>query len=757
MRKGMLCWAVSLGLAWGIPAWAADDTPIAWSVPHGTDNGEALRQLAAGLIPRYNSPDPVILLDTRAQLQIAAGRYDDALKTLAELLPLRRDSVRPLDAAGTVRWQIYARARQIEAKEGTAFGDAYANAFHEIVPPLENVLSSQVMASFGSDDDPYNVQPVELRRDFGTLLKAQVGKDSITQDNALALVKAHLMAEAYTAFRPYTDKLVAEDDARRYDVHAPVLVRTPDGVQVTARVMLPKKHGKPLPALLGFTVYANPVWSELELRLTAAHGYAAVVGYTRGKGISPDQAVPYEHDGADADAVIEWIAKQPWSDGRVGMYGGSYNGFTQWAAAKHRPKALRALMPSVTAAPGIDVPMEGNVFLSFVYSWVPYVTEGKALDQAAYDDNAHWQGLYRRWYESGKAYRDLDVLDGKPNPVFRRWLDHPSYDAYWQAMIPYKEEFANIDIPVLTTTGYFDGAQIGALYYLTQHYRYNPKADHYLLLGPWDHIGAQRSARPVVDGYAIDAVAKQDIGRVLRYQWFDYVFRGAPKPALLADRINYEVMGANTWKHAPTLAAMAPGHRRLYLANDGKALTLADGKGTTPATLTVDLGKRDDLPAPDAKSPELDDRNALVFTSEPLPDGTELSGLFSGHLDLVTNKHDFDLMITLYEKKADGSYFQLSWYETRASYAADRSVRKLLTPGKPIALDFTNSRTTSRRFEPGSRLVVTVAVVKGAGQQINMGTGNDVSAETAADAGEPLKINWLPGSFLDLPIGSFRH
>ena len=73
--------------------------------------------------------------------------------------------------------------------------------------------------------------------------------------------------------------------------------------------------------------------------------------------------------------LIDWISKQAWSDGQVGMYGGSYEGFTQWAAAKHMPKALKALMPSVTVAPGIDVPMEGNVFQTFVYYWPFYTTK----------------------------------------------------------------------------------------------------------------------------------------------------------------------------------------------------------------------------------------------------------------------------------------------------------------------------------------------------------------------------------------------
>ena len=119
-------------------------------------------------------------------------------------------------------------------------------------------------------------------------------------------------------------------------------------------------------------------------------------------------------------------------------------------------------MPSVAVAPGIDVPMEGNVFQTFLYPWLFYTTTGKALDDAAYHDRARWGQLNRTWYTSGRPYRELDQIEGTPNPIFHRWLEHPSYDAYWQSMIPYGDEFARIRIPVLTTTGYYDGAQLGA-------------------------------------------------------------------------------------------------------------------------------------------------------------------------------------------------------------------------------------------------------------------------------------------------------
>jgi predicted acyl esterase len=93
--------------------------------------------------------------------------------------------------------------------------------------------------------------------------------------------------------------------------------------------------------------------------------------------------------------VIDWIAAQPWSDGRVGMYGGSYNGFAQWAALKHRPRALKAIATSATAAPGIDTPMEGGIFLNFMYPWPFYAASNRSLDDARYNDRARWAGLDR--------------------------------------------------------------------------------------------------------------------------------------------------------------------------------------------------------------------------------------------------------------------------------------------------------------------------------------------------------------------------
>jgi predicted acyl esterase len=353
----------------------------------------------------------------------------------------------------------------------------------------------------------------------------------------------------------------------------------------------------------------------------------------------------------------------------------------------------------------------------------------------------------------------MDQIDGKPNPLYRRHLDHPSYDDYWRRLTPQGAEFARIDIPVLATTGYYDGAQVNALHYFKEHLRNNPNADHTLVIGPYSHGGGQHRSEPVVRGYAIDPAATLDV-HALRYAWFDHVLKGAPRPALLADRVNYQVMGANVWRHAPSLAAMGPERLRLHFApgNGGGAT-----HGLAPnadhdafVDLTIDLADRSDadwLPPYPAVLLSLDTHNALAFVSEPLPRDTEISGMVSGTLDFAINKKDMDFVVRLYELSASGEYLELSqMYVQRASYVRDPTTRRLLVPGERQQLQFTKPAPIARSVKAGNRLVVYLGVQKQRDAQVNYGTGKDVSDESIADAGEPLRVRWYGSSFVDFGV-----
>lgn len=716
----------------------------------------AMPALARRLLAHYRDPDRSRDLNQRFRLQLVAGDYAAAERSLDALAATASQGPVPV-RPNFAQYRLYARAKALQAGQGLRFDQALRRAFAETVANMDDRSAALAMRVL-------NFEGTELPRQRRALAEALAPlrkRPRLDRNAALALVRSYQIERSYAALAPRLPELIAKDDARRYAIQRDVAVATPDGATVCALILRQRNAPARQPTLLNFTIYADPVATFSEARRSASHGYAGVVGTSRGKGCSRDRPVPYEHDGDDAAALIDWIAAQPWSDGRVGMYGGSYEGFTQWAAAKRRPKALKALMPSVTGAPGIDVPMEGGIFYGFQYYWPFYVTNNRQVDNAPLQDYPRWNRMHRQWYLSGRPYRELPQIDRTPNPIYLRWLSHPDYDAYWQSMIPYRDEFAALDLKVLTTTGYYDGAQIGALYYLRQHYRYRPQAEHYLVIGPYNHVSGQRGTVATgaeLRGYTLDAQAQIDLGE-LRYQWFDYVFKDAPKPALLADRINYQVMGADRWKHAPSLAAMAQRRQRFYFgaaAGDGRhAFAAEPAAAESFAEQTIDLRDRSDVdrivPGGAILDRELDTADSLVFVSDPVSIA-EFSGLFSGRLEVETNKRDFDFNISLYEQLPDQRYFELSHYQSRASYVGDLSRRRLLQPGQRTVLEFEAGRAISKRLQPGSRLVAVVSLLRNPQQQINYGSGKAVAGESMADAGEPMRVRWYGESYLEIPL-----
>ncbi len=709
--------------------------------------------LANAAIDLHRNDSRETELNQRFRLQMVAGRHADAIASIEQLRALRSFPDASQRAGFQLQFQIYLEAQQRSEKSGLDFDQAFAEAFRTHFDVLDDRASEQAQFAFGA-------YLSAMQRDLEQALEAQAGREQIELVEAVELLRRYQLAQVYTRILPLAEAVIARDDARRYIIERDVLVTTPDGIRISALVVRQKSGAVQKPTLFNFSIYADLPRKLSEAKRSAARGYVGVAAFTRGKGSSPDAIVPYEHDGEDANTVIDWISKQDWSDGRVGMFGGSYEGYTQWAAAKHRHPALKAIMPTAAVAPGIDVPMEGNVFQSFVYRWIPHVTNNKTMDHAVNNDYERWNRLEHDWYTSGKPYRELDLIDGQPNPVFRRWLDHPAYDRYWQSMIPYGEEFASIDIPVLHVSGYFDGCLLSTLYYFDALERYRPNREQYLVVGPYDHFGSQAQPADVVQGYAIDPVARIDIG-ALRYQWFDYVFKAAPKPSLLEDRINFQVMGANVWRHAARLADIGVLRQRYYFGAKDDAgrrvlQTKAPGKRAR-IVQQVDFKERsisESAGPPLSLQRELIVDNALVFASDPFERTTELEGLFSGDLHFISNRKDFDFSVTVYELSKAGEYFELSWYLGRASHVRDRSHRHLLKPGRRQHLAFRSSRLLGRQMQPGSRLIVSLAINKHPGAQINYGSGKDVSDESIEDAGKPLRIEWLGTSHIDIPL---RH
>ncbi len=684
----------------------------------------------------------------RGQLQLVAARYQEAATTLGGLVASLEAGGERSRAQRLVPYLLHARAHAVAGDVAQAYARVFAQHFMD----LDDVAALQTQYWFVGNAGRAQAQLEQL-------LQAHADAERVPLAVALELARLQAFVQTYGMAQARAAGLIEADAGRRFLVDDSVMIDVGDGIRLSAHLARGRTASGPLPAAMVFTIYTDPQQNRATAMMAAAHGYAGIVVDARGKRLGEGAPAPYETEGRDAHAAIDWISRQPWNDGRVAMYGGSYLGFAAWAAAAYRHPALKTIVPYVAAMPGLGLPMENNVFLTANYAWPFYVASNRLLDHEANNDHARWNAMAGTWYRSGRPYREIDQVDGTPNPWLQRWLAHPAYDAYWQAMVPYAGQFAGITIPVLSITGYYDDGQVSALQYFNEHLRHLPQAGHTLVIGPYDHFGAQSASKSTqLRGYTIDPTAQFDT-EALTFAWLDHVLRGAPRPALLQGRVNAQLMGADTWVHADTLDEAGGGRVPLYLTggaggSDSHVLAAHPGKGQLE--LVADLADRAVVrngyyPSPIVHA-SLEIDSGLVFTSEPFTEPMAVIGQFSGALQVRINKRDVDLSMVLYELMADGRAMQLAYHVGRASHAADMTTRRLLVPGEWTTLPIERARMTGRLLAPGSRLVVVVDVLQDAMHQVNHGTGGDVSDESVADAGAPLRLELRGDSVIRVPL-----
>lgn len=687
----------------------------------------------------------------RYKIEILAGKYHASVLTIQSI---RKKSKLNFGHLPYMPYELFAKAKIKQQKSEITFNKAYQAIFKTYLANCNDQMAFSANVVFTTYD-----AVAQFTNNFKKNYE-HISSSTIGYKQALTLLKAYFLYHTFTATEPIVIKELNLDKHKRYKFEEELIVSPRDSAEISV-ITVRKRNVEPMPTVLVFTIYADASNTNTAT-LAASKGYVGVVASSRGKRFSNDSIEPYKHEHKDVYAAINWISQQEWSNGKVGMYGGSYNAFSQWASMKEKVhSALKTIVPSVSVAPGIDVPMENNIFYNFSYKWIPYVTNNKYLDTTIYSDRNKWKNLENTWFVSGKAYQKMDSIDGTPNLVFQEWIKHPSYDKFWQSMIPYKDEFSHINIPILTTTGYYDDGQLGAMHYYTEHLKYNPKAEHYLLIGPYDHWGAQTRSRANLRGYQIDKVAHINIREKLVFDWFDYILKNKEKPSILKDKVNFQVMGANKWISKPALNEMHNDSLVFYLRNNNQESTykLATEKNKNEKTfnLSIDLADRSQqanstfYPWPIIKD-SINLQDGLVFISEPFEREIVMNGSFSGSLKVSSNKKDFDFAVTLYELTSEGKYFHLSYYIGRASYAANRENRTLLMPNKQVTIQFTNTRIVSKALSKGSKLVVILNGNKNTHGQINYGTGQDVSLESIEHASIPLKLTFHSNSSITIPI-----
>ena len=536
-----------------------------------------------------------------------------------------------------------------------------------------------------------------------------------------------------------------------------------DKVELNATLYLPKgKDGAPskTPVIFTLTPYISDTYHS-RAAYFASHGYAFALVDVRGRGNSDGEFEPLAqepHD--DGRDVVEWFAQQPFCDGRVAMWGGSYAGFDQWATAKEFPPHLATIVPVAAPHPPLDYPSYQNVGETYDVQWFT-LTSGRAAQDNLFGDQKFWSTKFLDAYKKHVPFKSLDSFVGNPSPNFQRILKHPVADAYYDAMVPTRDQFQKIAQPILTITGQYDGDEIGALTFYRDHIANaspEARAKHFLIIGPWDHAGT-RTPTDEIAGVKFGPGAIIDLNDLHR-QWYDWTMKNGTKPEFLKNQVAYYLLapgdtGVNgEWKYADSLETLAANPRTFYLdsKNDDANGVFRSGMLTEKQPnqgadqfiydpLDTKRGENVEGIDPKEKTAGIDQSYALsigndglVYHTEPLLNETPFVGCPQLTLWVSIDTPDTDLSADLYEIQPDGASIALWSDLRRLRYRESLRQEKLVKPGEIVRCDFNPGLFVARKLMKGSRLRLVVSSPNSILWQKNYNSDGVVADETAKDA-----------------------
>jgi len=522
-----------------------------------------------------------------------------------------------------------------------------------------------------------------------------------------------------------------------------------DGIHLNATVYTPREQKAPAPCIFTLTPYIGQTYHARGIWF-ASHGLPFLTVDVRGRGNSEGEYRPFLQEANDGYDVVEWLAKQPYCDGKVSMWGGSYAGYDQWAAAKEFPPHLATIVPVASPYAGVDFPMFGNVFYPYDIQWLTF-TSGHTSQQSLFEDKPFWATKYRQWFESGKPYAGLDALIGNPSAIFQDWIKHPHPDAYWDTYNPTAEQYARLAIPILTITGSHDDDQPGALTHYREYMTHaspDGRARHYLIIGPWDHAGT-RTPSAQFGGLTFGPASLLDLPK-LHLAWYAWTMQGGPRPEFLRKPVAYYVMYADKWRYADTLAAVTGNTLALRLdstanANDvlsSGALAAASASGR-PDHYRYDPGDVSTAELEASIDPDslVDQRmtyalrgKQLVYHSVPFDQDTEISGFFRLSAWIAIDQSDTDFRVDIYEIREDGSAIPLTSDVLRARYRENAREARPIRTRDPLRYEFQHFTFVSQEVKKGSRLRLIIGPINSIYREKNYNSGGAVELESIADA-----------------------
>ena len=502
-----------------------------------------------------------------------------------------------------------------------------------------------------------------------------------------------------------------------------------DGVILYADVYRPVGEGE-YPVIVSRTPYSTERFpsSYASAVFFSRRGYVYVFQDVRGRHESEGRWEPFRDDIEDGYDTVEWAALQPWSNGKVGMEGGSYLGHVQWRAAQAMPPHLVAIFPRVASTSIYHdwITVNGGWRLAFNFGWGPVRQESRIMQnpgphsipggpEAISYDQVVWH----------LPLNEMQALVGRDAQFYKDWLAHPDYDDYW-GLLNVEEHFDKIGVPVHTMGGFFDifaqGTLRGYTGVSTRGSTEEARKGSHMVIGPWEHGVSQ-------------TVGEMDWGRsaavdtnALALRWFDYWLKGVANGLRDEPPVKIFVMGRNEWIYEHEYPLARTKYTPLYLHSQGKANgSHGDGllswngpsRESKPDRYSYDPGN----PVPSlgganccgvgSPSGARDQRpiehrsDVLVYTSEILSKPVEVVGPVKLALHLSSSAVDTDFVAKLIDVYPDGRSINVAEGILRARHRDGLDRQVLMEPGEVYEMEI-DMIGTANLFQTGHRIRVHV-------------------------------------------------
>lgn len=523
-----------------------------------------------------------------------------------------------------------------------------------------------------------------------------------------------------------------------------------DGVRLATDVY-GAEAGQRKPVLLLRTPY-NKAGGAAAARRYAAAGYVAVVQDARGAFASEGQYFHHNNDDQDGFDTIEWLARQPWSNGKTGTWGGSHPGAVQWLAAGERPYGLTVMAPTA-ASPSLyyTAYVGGALRLALIGGAGPAITKPPAGIAAPADLVPFYTKL---------PIAELDKAIGWDMPWLRGMVTHPWLDGFWTRQHA-SERVKGLDLPVQHIVGYYDflcKETVASFQRMRKHSATErARANQQLILGPWDHGTVGRS---VVAGFDFGTAAKLDVVEE-NLRWFDRFMKdGGPGDF---PRVRYFVLGPNEWRTAPDWPPPAAVETSWYL-QPSKRLTPArasqdgsDSFGSDPANpVPVEPAGGEPMPRSSMFRPvdrrAIEERNdVIIYTAALQTNALRVAGNPRAELWVSVDAKDADYAVKLVDVWPNGAAYPVAEGVLRLTHRDGDARVAAVVPGAiyRIAVDLGH---TAFELAPGHALRLEIAGSYFPAYDRNSHTGEGPFARTEQIATQTIYHGAVRASRVVIPV-----